>query len=454
MGRNVRYKVHLVAKGFSQAYKLDFDVTFVPVARLASFRLLVAIANQFELSMHHMDVTTAFLNGTLTENIYMEVPEGISHEPGSVCKLNKTLYGLKQASRGWFTKFDSVITGLGFRSVESDYCLYVKYDENSDNIIFLLIYVDDLIIVCKNYTLLQEVKKYLSNVFKMVDLGPLKHFLGIKVDRTENTISLSQSVFLESILSRFRMTDCHPCKTPLEVGLDYEKLNVDDFNCTKPCRSAIGCLMYAMLCTRPDLCATISILSRFQSKNNEELWNHIKCVLRYIKGTINLKLTYRRNPFKLFLSGFVDADWGSVTTDRQSTSGYIFRLFDTCTITWSSTKQKCVAISSTESEYVALAEGVKEVLWLISILKQMCFQIKLPINIYEDNAGCIGISKNPTGHKRVKHIDIKYHFIRFQIKSGIINVEPIPTENQLADIFTKPLATQSFERFRSLLGLM
>ena len=155
MGRNVRYKVHLVAKGFSQAYKLDFDVTFVPVARLASFRLLVAIANQFELSMHHMDVTTAFLNGTLTENIYIEVPEGISHEPGSVCKLNKTLYGLKQASRGWFTTFDSV---LGFRSVESDYCLYVKYDENS-NIIFLLIYVDDLITFCKNYTLLQEVKK-------------------------------------------------------------------------------------------------------------------------------------------------------------------------------------------------------------------------------------------------------------------------------------------------------
>src|SRR6266550_9544818 len=121
----------------------------------------------------------------------------------------------------------------------------------------------------------------------MVDLGPLKHFLGIKVDQTENTISLSQSVFLESILSHFCMTDCHPCKTPLEVCLDYEKLNVDDPNCTKPCRSAIGCLMYAMLCTHPDLCSTISILSRFQSKNNEELWNHIKHVLRYIKGTIN-----------------------------------------------------------------------------------------------------------------------------------------------------------------------
>lgn len=453
LGEPVRYKARLVARGFTQEYLQDYDETFAPVARLTTFRFILAFANQFNLYVHHMDVKTAFLNGILKENIYMEVPEGILAQDNQVCKLNKTLYGLKQSSRCWFERFDLVLKDMGFKNSKVDPCLYILDKNNIDKNIYIVLYVDDLIISTKNKEILQVYKNNLMQKFQMTDLNEIKVFLGITVERTENTISLNQSTYLQNVLNSFSMSDCNPSKSPLPCKLNYLALNSDVYY-NAPCRNVIGCLMYAMICTRPDICASINILSRFQSKNNEELWKCLKHLLRYIKGSSNLKLTYRKCDYKQLIIGYADSDWGSDEVDRKSTTGYLFKVFDNCTISWNTRKQYTVAVSSTEAEYMALFEAVREAVWLRSLLNSISIRISFPIVIYEDNNSCICIANNPANHKKSKHIDIKYHFIREQIANKIIKLEFISTGNQLADLFTKAISTRKFLDLRQNLNLL
>ncbi|CAH2090566.1 unnamed protein product [Euphydryas editha] len=453
-GKPLRYKARLVARGFSQKYLCDYDETFAPVARIASFRFIVAFANQFNLLIHHLDVKTAFLNGELSEEIYMKVPEGIQSKDNYVCKLNKALYGLKQAARCWFQVFEQFIKDKGFQNSLVDRCIYILDNGNINKNVYLVLYVDDLVIACGDIIIMNEVKNYLMTKFQMTDSLDIKLFLGIKVTRENDNITLDQSSYIKSILNKYGMQDCKPISTPLETKLNYEALN-SDIVCNAPCRNLIGNLMYLMVCTRPDLSASVNILSRYTNKNNEELWKCLKRVLRYLKGTINLKLTYRKCcTYDDVLSGYVDSDWGgNDSSDRKSTTGYLFMLFDQCTITWNTKRQTSVASSSTEAEYMALYEAVKEAMWLKSLANSINFCIEKPIPIYEDNNGCICIASNPSNHKRSKHIDIKYHFSREQVERNIIKLNYIPTGQQLADILTKPLPAVSFHYLRPKMGL-
>lgn len=452
-GKPLRYKARLVARGFSQQYLIDYNETFAPVARIASFRFLIAFANQYKLLIHHMDVKTAFLNGELKEEIYMKVPEGISCKKDYVCKLNKALYGLKQAARCWFEIFEQSLKEKGFQNSSVDRCIYILNKGDIQSNIYVILYVDDLVIISANKITIDDFKMYLMSKFKMTDLQEIKLFLGIKVTRSNDMLMLDQSAYIKTILAKFGMQDCKPVKTPLESKLDYEALNSDD-NYNAPCRNVIGCLMYIMLCTRPDLSTSVNILSRYTNKNNKELWKCLKRVLRYLKGTSDLKLIYKRCEYNQILTGYVDSDWGgNDTNDRKSTTGYIFKLFEKCTITWNTKKQQSVAASSTEAEYMALYEAVKEALWLKSLANSIHIIIPTPIIIYEDNNGCISIANNPTNHKRTKHIDIKYHFSREQIEKNVIKLNYIPTGQQLADALTKPLPAVTFHEMTQNMGL-
>lgn len=451
-GNPTKYKARLVAKGFSQQYLSDYNETFAPVVRMTTFRILLAFANQNNLLIHQMDVKTAFLNGLLEEEIYMQLPEGIKTDKNRVCKLNKAMYGLKQSARCWFQHFDKVLRERHFKNSSVDHCLYFLERGHVNRNIYVILYVDDVLIITFEESTMTNFKRYLMHQFSMVYMKEAKSFLGINIERKNNIITLDQNAYLQRILKNFNMSDCNAVSTPLPVKLDYAALN-SEVTCKAPCRNLIGCLMYAMLCTRPDLSIALNLLSRYQNKNNQELWQCLKRVLRYVKGSLKLELIYKRNDYKDMLVGSVDSDWAGNEIDRKSTSGFLFQLFDQNTISWNTRRQNSVATSSTEAEYMALYEGVKEACWLKSLLRSINLEISAPIVINEDNNGCIAIASNPTDHKRSKHIDVKYHFTREKIEQKIITLKYIPTGQQLADAFTKALPAVQLLKIRKQMGL-
>lgn len=451
-----KYKARLVARGFTQVRNFDYSETYAPVTRLTTFRALMVMSNQFGLHVHHMDVKCAFLQGELEETIYMRQPIGFeieSENKDEVCKLNKTIYGLKQSSRCWNNKFhDYMVNELQFKRVNADYCLYVK--KTNEVLCFILIYVDDIILACNSLVEMENIKKRLMGKFEMKDLNEIKFFLGMRInyDLKNHKVELCQRQYLMNLLKRFGMENCKEIATPVECGL---KLKVDKSvqPIDKPYRELVGCLMYAMLATRPDICSAVNYFSRFQNCAQEEHWSHLKRVLRYIRGTIGAKLVYERNTNDLCLVGYADSDWANDVNDRKSITGYVFKLFDS-TISWATRKQTSVALSSTEAEFMAICEASKEAIWLKELVNGFEILNVNDVLIFEDNQGCMRIAENPVDHRLMKHVDAKYHFIRDLIKEGVIRIEYIRTDDQIADIMTKALQKGQFIKLRNGLNII
>lgn len=444
------YKARLVARGFSQRKGFDYQETYSPVAKITSFRIILAVAAQFDLHIHQMDVKTAFLNGNLNEDIYMSQPDGFA-EGDLVCKLNKSIYGLKQASRMWNDRFHHDVIKLGFKRSEYDYCLYAI--QNNNITVYLLLYVDDLILVGNNFLEINRIKSLLSTEFDMKDMKELKYFLGISIERDikKGTLFISQEAYLNNVLKRFGMANCKGASTPMELHLQLPR-EENATTTSMPYKELIGCLMYVVLTSRPDLSASVIYLSQFQSCATDTHFQHLKRILRYIKQTSNLKLVYQRDENIEPLVGYADADWGNDMNDRKSISGFVFKVVGSF-VSWSTRKQVTVALSSTEAEYVALSSAACEAVWIRGFLQNIGIKIEQPTKIYEDNQACIGIAEEPREHKRMKHIDIKYNKIRELILLKIIKILYIPSAQQLADIFTKSLPVNSFEYLRNKLNM-
>ena len=394
-----------------------------------------------------MDVKTAFLNGVLKEETYMNPPEGLNQN-NQVCKLKKAIYGLKQSPRCWNQKFDEVIKLVGFKRSSNDFCLYHNQEEE----VYLLIYVDDVLICGKNLRKIEDVKKKLMKKFCMKDLGEINCFLGIKIERSieKQEMFLNQKEYLLKVLKRFEMSECNPISTPMEPNLKLTE-NTGE-STTKPFREMAGCMMYAALCTRPDILYPVRYLCEFQSNPSEEHWKCLKRILRYIKGTLDKKLVFKDSKEIMYV--FSDSDYANNLNDRKSVSGYSIEVFG-CLVSWSSKKQNCVTLSSTEAEYVALCHSVTEALWISYVFKDIGFKLKeiYPINIFEDNKSCIISAEEPKGHNRMKHIDVRYHFVREKIAENKLKLIFIKSEDQKADILTKPLPRIKFEKLVLQLNL-
>jgi hypothetical protein len=445
-----KYKARFVARGFSQVEGVDYDETFAPVARYTSIRAVISIAAEMGWKIHQMDVKTAFLNGLIEEEVYIEQPLGfeVHGRESHVCRLKKALYGLKQAPRAWYSRIDAYLQQLGFEKSEADPNLY--FIMVGEDPLILLLYVDDLFITGAE-RLISSCKESLASEFEMTDIGLMHYFLGLEVWQEPGHIFLGQGKYVCDILSRFQMGDSRPMTTPMITN--WKKLHASESQLVDSTlyRQLIGSLMY-LVNTRPDICFAVNTLSQFMVEPRRVHWVAAKHVLRYLCGTVDYGLDYHRGD-GVRLVGYTDSDWAGCVSDRKSTSGCCFGL-GSAVVSWFSRKQKSVALSSAEAEYMAASQASCEALWLRKMLIGL-FGVQLrPTVIYCDNQSCIKLSENPVFHDRSKHIEIRYHFIRDYVQRGAVELQYISTEEQVADILTKALNMGKFVFFRDKLGVV
>ncbi|KAK6151651.1 hypothetical protein DH2020_014286 [Rehmannia glutinosa] len=388
----------------------------------------------------------------------MEQPEGYV-APGQeqkVCKLVNLLYGLKQAPKQWHEKFDSTMKSNGFKINECDKCFYIKGTTN--DYVIVCLYVDDMLIMGSSHDFIMNTKNMLKRNFDMKDIGLSDVILGIKISRTSDGIVLSQSHYVESILRRFNAFNSPPAKTPVDLSLHLAK------NRGKPVSQLeyeyariIGSLMYLTNCTRPDIAYSVSKLSRFTSNPSTDHWKAVTRVLRYLKDTMNYGILYTRYPAVLenenfSLKGYSDSDYTGNIDDRKSTFGSCQFLGD-CLVSWFSKKQNCVSLSTAEAEYISAAFCCTQLLWMKqTLVDYKCSFENVPI--FCDNISAINIAQNSVHHNNTKHIEIRHHFLRDCVSKRKIEISFVPSQDQLADIFTKPLSSDTFASTRARLGIM
>jgi hypothetical protein len=472
-GSILKNKARLVARGFSQKPGIDFRETFAPVARMGSIRVMAGLAAKLGINIHQFDITSAYLNGKLDEEIFMECPDYFKqilelitkensdsdisrkaiktlksiNEGDKVLLLKKSLYGLKQAGRCWNTKLNELLNNFGAKQTSADPCLY--YIKNEKGLTLIMVYVDDILFMSQDPDKLENFKIHLNKELEVKYSGVVKYCLGINFQIEKGIVAMSQQSYIRELLERFSMSEAKPVTSPMDMSIRLQKAEKCDEN-EYPYRELVGSLMYLATSTRPDIANAVSQLSQFLNCFDKTHWTAAKRVLRYLKKTINFGLIFRQNDEPLY--GYTDADWGNCPNDRKSYTGYCF-IFCGSSITWESRKQCTVALSSTEAEYMALSDATKEGIYLRKLLNELCDENIEKVSILTDNTGSIKLAENPIFHKRTKHIDIRHHFIRDALKNGIINVNFVSTEDMGADILTKALPSAKHYKCCKIIGL-
>jgi len=447
-GNVERYKARLVAKGFRQREGIDYEEVFAPVSKYTTLRAMLALAASQDLEIHQLDIKTAFLNGELEEDVWIQQPPGYeTGGNGMACHLHKSLYGLKQAPRAWHTKLKEELESLGFSPSAADPALFIKA---IDTPVYLLTYVDDILVITGDTNELKNTKRNIMAAFDARDLGPATYFLGMDIhrDRRARTITLAQSRLTSNLLSKWP-TEIKPLLTPLSTATKLTKdgepldTSVDHYS------QMIGTLMYLSACTRPDIAQAVGALARYMAAPTVAHWQAAKGILRYIAGTVNYGITFGKSG--LTLEAYCDADYAGDIDTRRSTTGYVYTLCGGA-ISWSSRLQPTVAASTTEAEYMAAAYATKEGLWLRILFNDLGMKTDA-ITIYADNQSAIKLLKNPVFSMRSKHIDVIYHFARERVARQDIAFKYISTDKMVADALTKPLPSAKFNFCRTAMGI-
>jgi hypothetical protein len=447
-GNIERYKARLVVKGFHQREGIDYDEVFAPVSRHATLRALLATAAASNLEIHQLDIKTAFLNGTLDETVYTAQPPGYEQDPDQACHLHKSLYGLKQAPRAWHHTLKTQLGIMGFMESTADPALFTK---TTGPPVYLLTYVDDILIITGSTTELATTKTKIMAAFAARDLGPATYFLGMSITRDQDTktIKLSQPLHITNLLSKFNMTNAVSMKTPsspaIKLTADGQPLNTK----TNPYSTLVGSLMYLASCTRPDIAQAVGALARYMSSPTQDHWTAAKHVLRYLAGTTTHGITFGSSQPTLLV--YCDANYAGDIDTRRSTTGYVF-ILNGGAINWTSRLQATVAVSTTEAEYIAAAATVKEALWVRKLLQDLKLDINT-ITIMADSQSAITLLKNPVLSVRSKHIDVAHHLARERVARKEVDFKFIPTASMVADSLTKPVPASKAKFCSTAMGI-
>ena len=461
-GKAIRWKVRLVFKGFEQIYGKDYTKTTSPTACMESWRILLHLAAALDWDAQQIDIKTAFLYGLLPEEEYqyMEQPPEFE-EPGKedwVWVIQRGLYGMKQSSRIWNITMNEKMLSWGFTCLSCESCIY--YRKSDTGTVICAVHIDDFLSIASNKNENEFFKNQMRDAWTISDLGNVRFVVGIAVnwDRPNRTVILSQSALIDKIVAQFGQKNASPSSLPMDPGLklrraNYKNMSKNELDEIKkiPYRSLVGCLLYLSIGTCPDITYLVQQLSQYLDCYSYAHWNAAICVVRYLHGTHDLKLHLGgTNPISLL--GFTDSDWANCLDTRRSVGGHAYSL-GSGVVSWQARKQKTVAASSCEAEYTAAFEASKEGIWLRSLLNSIDHTISIPTTICCDNNAVINLSEDPALHDRIKHIDIKHHFLRKRVQSNEISLSYINTHDNVADIFTKALDTNKFTRFRGFLGL-
>jgi hypothetical protein len=446
-----RLKARLVAKGYTQTYGIDYDETFSPVAKISSVRVLISLAANLDWPLFQLDVKNAFLHGDLHEEVYMEQPPGFvaqGKSQGHVCKLKKALYGLKQSPRAWFEKFSEAVLKFGLQRCQTNHSAFHLH--TSAGYIFLVVYVEDIVIIGDDSGGIARLKQFLQQQFYTKDLGKFRYFLGIEVARSRTDINLSQRKYALDLLEETDLLGSRPVDALMDPNKKLLKDESELFEDPGRYRRLVGKLNYLTI-TRPDISYAVSVVSHFLEAPRVSHWEVVTRILRYLKRAPGLGILYRPNGH-LKVEGFTDADWAGSPSDRRSTTSYC-TFFGGNPVSWKSKKQTVVARSSAEAEYRAMAHTTTELTWLQHFLQEIGFSAPTPIPFFCDNQTALHIASNPIFHERTKHIEVDCHFVRDKILDGDISTAFVKSGDQLADVFTKTLCRNQLEFICNKLGL-
>lgn len=453
-GKFARYKARLVARGYTQVEGIDYKETFCPVIKSKSIRTLLAFSVEQNWQVHQLDITAAYLNGKLSETVFMEQPPLSLHSKPreEVCLLKKSLYGLHQSGREWNICLDKFLKSINLTRSRADPCVYF----NKKNDLIIGVYVDDLLVMSKESTTIQKFKEDIGAAFETKDLGEINHLLSIRIQRNkDSSITLDQSTYASELLETTGMSNCKGASTPLDPGMRYVQASEDNMLSAAEAlkyRQAVGGLLYLSGGTRPDLAFATTYMSQFNNRPSKEHWTGVQHILRYLKQTKNTKLIFQKTGKSLEV--FCDSDWASDKVDRRSFSGYVVLLAGGA-VSWSSKKQRTTALSTVEAEYIAMCHAAKEVLWFQNFLGEIFNQqfFTLPQNILVDNQGAISLARNHVTSDRNKHIDLRNFFLREKVEENLLIFTYVPSGSNAADMLTKSVQRKTLQKQKLSTGL-
>ena len=462
-GAVTEYKARITPKGFKQRHGVDYFEVFAHTGKYKSLRVLLSLAATYDLELNQLDVPSAFVRAELEEDVYMEMPRGFEVD-GMVCKLQKSLYGLKQSPRNWYLLVSVFIKDeTGFNACVSDPCLFYK-QSRTGKLMLLFLFVDDMqgAFDQTDSDEWSEAKAKLKQRFDVKDLGESVWMLGMRItrDRSKRLIKLDQELYITKMLEKYDLMQCKTTKTPAEQNNGAQEDDNDGGGKSVELlkyQELVGSLLYAAISTRPDIAYAVNKLTRHMQAPLQRHWKAAQRVLRYLAGNKQDGLWFgrmnRQGNQNAQVHAYSDADWGSDKSDRKSITGWIAYV-NGDPVSWASKKQSTVAQSSCEAELYAASAATNELLWLRSLLGELGLLMNEPSMLYVDNQGAIEVAKHGVKSERTKHVDIKYHHITDVIEKNLITVDWVNTQQQQADIMTKALSAPVFQGLRSKLQLV